>query len=54
MPDGQVEVIWVEIQKPNIYFLVRPQGKTQQVYSRILYTKKNAKEFKVPAPSIMC
>ena len=44
MPNGQVEVIWVEIQKPNIYFLVRPQGKTQPVYYRILYTKKNAKE----------
>ena len=41
MPDGQVEVIWVEIQKPNIYFLVRPEGETQPVYHRIAYTNKN-------------
>ena len=42
MPEGQVEVIWVEIQKPNIYFLVRPAGETQPVYHRIPYTNKNA------------
>mgnify|MGYP000209159111 FL=1 len=42
MPKGQVEVIWVEIQKPNIYFLVRPAGETQPVYHRIPYTNKNA------------
>ena len=42
MPEGQVEVIWVEIQKPNIYFLVRPAGETQPVYHRIAYTNKNA------------
>ncbi len=46
MPDGQVEVIWVEIQKPNIYFLVRPMGETKPVYHRITYTKKNAEEMK--------
>lgn len=36
--------MWVEIQKPHIYFNVRPIGETQPVYYRIPYTKDNAKK----------
>lgn len=44
IPDGEVEVIWVEIQKPHIYFNVRPDGETEPVYHVIPYTKDNAKK----------
>ena len=44
MPDGQVEVIWVEIQKPNIYFLVRHVDDPKPAFYRMDYTKENAKK----------
>lgn len=44
IPEERVEVIWVEVQKPHIYFNVRPIGKTQPVYYRIPYTEDNAKK----------
>lgn len=44
IPEEQVEVIWVEVQKPHIYFNVRPVGELQPVYYRIPYTEDNAKK----------
>jgi hypothetical protein len=45
IPKGEVAVIWAEVQKPNIYFLVRHQGEeTRPVYHSIPYTEDNAKK----------
>lgn len=44
IPKGEVEVIWAEVQKPSIYFLVRPAGLTRPVYHYIPYTEENAKQ----------
>ena len=47
IPEEQVEVIWVEVQKPHIYFNVRPVGELQPVYYRIPYTEDNAKKMPI-------
>jgi len=44
IPEERVEVIWVEVQKPHIYFNVRVIGELQPVYYRIPYTEDNAKK----------
>lgn len=43
LPEGKVEVIWAEMQKPDIVFLVRHENKPIPKYYRIPYTKENAK-----------
>lgn len=43
LPEGKVEVVWAEMQKPNIVFLVRHENDTIPKYYRIPYTKENAK-----------
>ena len=43
IPKGQVEVIWAEVQKPSIFFLVRvPGNSTRPIYHSIPYTEDNA------------
>jgi hypothetical protein len=44
LPEGQVEVLWVEVQKPTIFFTIRYLGTTQPVYFKIPYTDDNAKK----------
>lgn len=44
LPEGNVEVVWVEVQKPEIFFTVRHFGETEPTYYAIPYTDKNAKE----------
>jgi|TARA_B100001105_G_scaffold251384_1_gene241062 hypothetical protein len=44
LPEGEVQVLWVEVQKPKIYFLVRHLGKTEPTYYTIPYSDDNAKE----------
>lgn len=44
LPEGEVEVLWVEVQKPEIYFTVRHMGTTKPVYYKIPYTDDNAKK----------
>ena len=44
LPEGDVEVLWVEVQKPEIYFTVRHMGTTKPVYYKIPYTDDNAKK----------
>jgi hypothetical protein len=45
IPKGQVEVIWAEVQKPSIFFLVRvPGNSTRPIYHSIPYTEDNAKQ----------
>ena len=45
IPKGEVAVIWAEVQKPHIYFLVRHSGEeTRPVYHSIPYTEDNAKK----------
>jgi len=45
IPKGEVAVVWAEVQKPHIYFLVRHQGEdTRPVYHSIPYTEDNAKK----------
>ena len=44
LPEGNVEVVWVEVQKPEIFFTVRHFGKTEPTYYVIPYTTANAKE----------
>jgi len=43
LPEGKVELIWAEMQKPDIIFLVRHEDETIPKYYRIPYTKNNAK-----------
>jgi hypothetical protein len=43
LPQGKVELIWAEIQKPNIVFLVRHEDTSIPKYYRLPYTKENAK-----------
>jgi len=43
LPKGEVEVLWVEVQKPEIYFTVRHSGNTEPTYYSIPYTDENAK-----------
>jgi len=43
LPEGKVELIWAEMQKPDIVFLVRHEDSTIPKYYRIPYTKENAK-----------
>ena len=43
LPEGKVELVWAEMQKPNIVFLVRHEDSTIPKYYRIPYTKENAK-----------
>ena len=45
IPKGEVAVLWAEVQKPHIYFLVRHSGEeTRPVYHSIPYTEDNAKK----------
>ena len=44
LPKGEVEVLWVEVQKPEIYFTVRHAGTTEPTYYSIPYTDENAKK----------
>lgn len=44
LPEGEVEVLWVEVQKPQIFFTIRYLGTTQPVYFKIPYTEDNAKK----------
>jgi len=44
LPEGNVEVVWVEVQKPEIFFTVRHLGETEPTYYVIPYTTANAKE----------
>ena len=44
LPEGNVEVVWVEVQKPEIFFTVRHFGESEPTYYTIPYTDKNAKE----------
>ena len=45
IPKGEVAVLWAEVQKPHIYFLVRHKGEeTRPVYHSIPYTEDNAKK----------
>ena len=43
LPEGKVELIWAEMQKPDIVFLVRHENTPTPKYYRIPYTKENAK-----------
>jgi len=43
LPKGEVEVVWVEVQKPSIVFLVRHEGTPIPKYYMIDYTKDNSK-----------
>ena len=44
LPKGEVEVLWAEVQKPNIYFLVRHVDDPKPAFYRMDYTKENAKK----------
>ena len=44
LPEGEVTVLWAEVQKPNIYFLVRHVDEQRPTYYRMPYTKENAKK----------
>lgn len=44
LPEGQVEVVWIEVQKPEIFFTVRHMGESEPTYYVIPYTTDNAKE----------
>ena len=44
LPKGEVTVLWAEVQKPNIYFLVRHADEPRPTYYRMPYTKENAKK----------
>lgn len=41
VPAGEVEIVWVEIQKPVIVFTVRTEGDTIPVYHIIPYNDEN-------------
>ena len=43
LPQGKVELIWAEMQKPDIVFLVRHEDELIPKYYRVPYTKQNAK-----------
>lgn len=43
LPEGKVELVWAEMQKPDIVFLVRHEESPIPKYHRIPYTKENAK-----------
>jgi|11_taG_2_1085331.scaffolds.fasta_scaffold00339_5 hypothetical protein len=45
IPEGEVEVIWSEVQKPHIFYMVRKEGETKPLYFALPYTKENAKKF---------
>lgn len=44
LPKGEVEVLWAEVQKPHIYFLVRHAGEPQPQYYTMPYSKNNARK----------
>ena len=43
LPKGQVEVVWAEVQKPIIVFLVRHEDRPIPKYYKINYTKDNSR-----------
>ena len=43
LPKGKVELVWAEMQKPDIVFLVRHEDEKIPKYYRIPYTKENAR-----------
>jgi len=44
IPEGEVEVVWAEVQKPHIYFTVRHKGEKRPTYYHIPYNENNAKK----------
>jgi len=44
LPEGEVEIVWIEVQKPEIFFTVRHFGESEPTYYVIPYTTDNAKE----------
>lgn len=44
LPDGEVEVLWVDVMKPYIHFTVREPEEITPTYWVIPYTKENAKK----------
>lgn len=44
LPKGEVEVLWAEVQKPHIYYLVRHVGEPQPQYYTMPYSKSNARK----------
>jgi len=44
LPKGEVEVLWAEVQKPHIYFLVRHTGEPRPQYYTMPYSENNARK----------
>lgn len=42
--DTQVEIVWMEVAKPDIRLLLRVEGDTEPTYYRIPYSEENVKE----------
>lgn len=46
LPQGQIEILYVAIAKPNIYLLVKEDDATHPVYYRIDYTTQRAQQMR--------
>ena len=46
VPQGQVEILYIGIAKPNIYVLVQSQQAEHPVYYRMDYTKQRAQQMR--------